>query len=84
MATEKLEDFSTEKLERRKRLMVGLIGVFIGVILIWITLIVIDLVQGRGLLLQNISGLLAPVGMIWIPVFMLKKVNAELDRRKII
>ena len=84
MATEKLEDVSTDKLERRKRLMGGLIGVFIGVILIWITLIVIDLVQGRGIQIQNISGLLAPVGMIWIPVFMLKKLNAELDRRKTI
>lgn len=81
MATENIQEVDTAVLHRKRRLMNGLIGVFIGVIIIWIVLLIWDLIEDHKLDLFYISGLLAPLAMIWIPILNLKKIKNELKRR---
>mgnify|MGYP001292084674 CR=1 FL=1 len=82
MATEKIKDVSTEKLKKRKKFVLVLLGLFIGVAIVWIGLILWDLIAGNKIETSTYSGLVAPLAMIWLPIFMLNKVNKELDRRK--
>jgi hypothetical protein len=80
--TTAIENTSIERLEKRRRLMHALIGVFIVVALIWIVLLILDLIEDKKIDFFNISGLMSPLALIWIPIFDLKKVNKELERRK--
>ena len=82
MAIKKIEEVDAAVLNRRKRLMNALIAVFIGVILIWIVLLILDITEDREIELFNISGIMAPIAMIWIPILNLKKINKELRRRE--
>jgi hypothetical protein len=81
MATERIEDVSTEKLLKRKKFIVFLIGLFIGIIIVWLGLIAWDLIKKGSVELRTLSGMVAPLAIIWLPFFMLSRVNAELKRR---
>lgn len=83
MRVDRLKDKRIEFLLKRKKLMKFLIGIFFGVITVWIVLLIIDLRNDRNLLLFIISGLLAAMGMIWIPIFGLREVNKEIERRRV-
>ncbi|MFC2090841.1 hypothetical protein ACFLT1_08695 [Bacteroidota bacterium] len=82
MATERIDDISTEKLKKRKKFILVLVGIFIGVAIVWIGLICWDLIADKKIEAATITGLVAPLAMIWLPIFMLIKVNKELERRR--
>lgn len=82
MSAEKIEDLSIEQLLKRKRFLTFLAGIFIGILLVWIALIVYNFIkEDSGLKSINYGGL-ATIAGIWLPFYMLGKVNAELKRRK--
>jgi hypothetical protein len=81
MAKKNFERTGTDALLKQRRFMHVLIGVFIGVALIWVVLLVLDFIEDQDIELLNLSGLMAPLAMVWIPVSNLKKINRELQSR---
>jgi len=82
MAKEKVEDVSTNVLIKRKRFIKFLVGIFIGVTIVWIGLIIYDYFTDGQIKETNIYGLLPTLCCIWIPLMMLGKVKSELRRRE--
>ena len=82
MATEKIEDVSTEVLLKRKKFIIFLAGIFIGIGLIMIVFIIYDLFQDKEMSRSTISGAIVSLTGFWLPLFMLGKVNRELKRRR--
>lgn len=83
MAKDNIEDFSTEKLIKRKRFVSVLLGSFIGIILVWIGLILWELIGEGKVELRTFYGIVPPLAFIWFPILMLKNVNKELERRNV-
>jgi hypothetical protein len=81
MAKEKIEDVSTPELIKRKRFIKFLVGIFIGVTIVWIGLIIYDYFADGQIRETSIYGLLPTLCCIWIPLMMLGKVKSELGRR---
>ena len=82
MAIEKIEDVSTEVLLKRRRFIKFLVGIFVAVTVIWIGLIIYDLVVEGEIKSSSLTGLVPSLACIWIPLFMLSRVNSEINRRK--
>jgi hypothetical protein len=82
MAKEKVEDVSTNVLIKRKRFIKFLVGIFIGVTIVWIGLIIYDYFTDGQIKETNIYGLLPTLCCIWILLMMLGKVKSELRRRE--
>jgi tellurite resistance protein TehA-like permease len=82
MAKEKIEDVSTEKLLKRKKFFFITTGICIGIILVFIALIVYDLINDGKVEKTSFYGLIPIVGIIWLPVFAIRAINAELERRE--
>ena len=82
MAQENIEDVSTEILLKRKKFITFLVGIFIGVLLTWIGLIIYDFIKNGETSKSTILGGLGTLAFFWLPLYMLKKVNDELKRRK--
>ena len=80
MAKEKIEDLSMEVLLKRKKFFTFIAGIFIGVMLVWIALIIYGLIEEGAIESINYGGI-ATLACIWIPLYMLNKINAELRRR---
>ena len=58
------------------------VGIFIGVTIVWIGLIIYDYFTDGQIKETNIYGLLPTLCCIWIPLMMLGKVKSELRRRE--
>ena len=82
MAKENIEDVPTEVLLKRKRFILVIAGIFIGVSLVMIGLILYDLITEGDIKTSTFSGLVPALACFWIPLFMLSRVNNELKRRK--
>ena len=81
MARKKIEDVSTEKLLKRKKFWFVIIGIYIGLILVYLAFFIYDLADGGQLDKSLYSGFIAIVGTIWLPYVGLKAIKAELKRR---
>ena len=83
MAAENLELFTDQKLVRRKRFIIIIIGVCFGLFFLSLALLVVLLYSGRTDTISSlVTGLICPMfAIIMLPG--LKKINAELKRRQI-
>ena len=81
MSTEKIEEVPTGILLRRKKFILVLAGIFTGVSILMLALIIYDLLNGRDIK-ASLSGLVPALAGFWIPLMMLSKVNKELNKRK--
>ena len=82
MATEKIEDVSTEILQKRKKFATFLLGLFIGIIIVWLGLIIYDFIKNGETSNSTIFGGLGSLACSWIPLYILNKINTELKRRR--
>jgi hypothetical protein len=82
MATENIESFTDQKLLKRKKFVLAIIGVCIGIFLVSLVLLIIQLSSGEiGSLSGLVPGLICPV--FTLPMYSgLKKINAELKKRQ--
>lgn len=81
MAKEKIEDVSTEKLLRRRKVFSFLQGLYLGIAVVVVTLTFFDLIKGR-----EFDTNLAVLGVIilssiWLPWMILRRIRVELKRR---
>ena len=82
MATEKIEDVSTEKLIRRKKFFSRILGVYLIVILAFVVAIMLDITQNEfDSTILIIGGVCT--SQIWLPLLMISKIRKELERRGI-
>lgn len=80
MAKEKIEDVSTEKLLKRKKFFTWILGVYLGVILVFIVLIIHAITQDKFDSTVLVS-VIVIAAMIWLPLFVLNSIKKELERR---
>jgi hypothetical protein len=82
MAKEKLEDLSLDKLRKRKKISVVLLWVLIGVSILSIIILLRDFIGGEQLNYSLLGG--ASPCLFFAVYFYLgiKKINAEISRRK--
>ncbi len=81
MAKEKIEDVSTEKLLKRKKLFIICFGVYIGIFLVISALILYDLIKDGQIEKSTLSGAIPIFATMWIPILFLRETNKELKRR---
>ena len=81
MAQEKIEDVSNEILLKRKKFITFLVGIYIGVLVVWIGLIIYDIIKNGEISKSAILGGTGALATFWIPLLMFKKVNDEFKRR---
>ena len=82
MAKERIEDVSTVVLLKRKKFFIFIAGIFVGVMLVWIALIIYGFIkEGASMKSINYGGLASLAG-IWLPLIMIKRINTELQQRE--
>jgi len=81
MAKKKIEDVSNENLKKRKKFFVVIRGIYFGLILVYLAFFIYDLIDGGQFDKSLYYGLIGIIGTIWIPLFALKEINAEQERR---
>ena len=81
MAKEKLEDVSTESLLKRKKFFTWILGVYIGLILVFIALVIYGKTQDKFESPTLIFGAVT-ASMVWLPIFIINSINKELKRRE--
>ena len=82
MAKEKLEDFSLDKLKKRKKISVVLLWVLIGVVILSIIIMLRDFIGDKQL---NIALLGSASPCLFFALYFyagIKKINGEISRRK--
>ena len=82
MAEENIEVVSTKVLLKRKKFITFLGGVFIGVGLFLVGVIIYDFSQDKEMSQSTISGAVVSLVGFCLPFFMLGRVNSELKRRR--
>jgi len=80
MATERIEDVSTDKLLRRKKFFTWILRVYLIVILVFIVAIMLDITQNEFDSTILIIGAVC-TSQIWLPLLMISKIRKELERR---
>ncbi len=82
MAREKLEDISLDKLRKRKKISVVLLGVLIGVAIFSIIIMLRDFI-GEKQLNYSLLGSASPCLFFALYFYLgIKKINGEISRRK--
>ena len=81
MAKEKVEDLSTEKLLKRKKFFTLIGGIYLGIVLVFIGLIIYDLIDNGSVERTTLTSAIPIFATIWIPVIFLREINTELKRR---
>ncbi|TET21154.1 MAG: hypothetical protein E3J76_05570 [Candidatus Aminicenantes bacterium] len=82
MAKEKLEDISLDKLRKRKKISVVLLWVLIGVSILSIIIMLRDFIGGKQLN-YSLLGVASPNLFFALYFYLgIKKINAEISRRK--
>jgi len=80
MATEKIEDVSTEKLLKRKKFFTWILRIYLIVILVFIVAIILEIIQNEfDSTILIIGGVC--ISQIWLPPLMISKIKKELERR---
>ena len=82
MAKENIQEVETAILLKRKKFITLLAGLYIGILLVWIGLIIYDFVVDGESSKSTMFGGIGFLALFWLPFYMLRKVNAELQRRK--
>ena len=82
MPQEKIEDVSTEKLLKRKKFFQFISRVHLGVLIVFTTLIVADLIKSEGTERSTLLGGFVTLSTVWIHFFIINRINTELKRRK--
>ena len=80
MATEKIEDVSTDKLLKRKKFFAWILRIYLIVILVFLVAIILEIIQDE---FESTTLIIAGVctSQIWLPILMLGKIKKELERR---
>ena len=82
MAQEKIEDVSTEKLIKRRKFFFIIAGIFVGVLLAFIGLMIYDYIKEGEIEKSTLFSGLTTLACFWIPLFIINRINIELKRRK--
>ena len=81
MAPEKIEDFSIERLNKRKKVLSVLLVILIAAVVLDSAAIIYDFVKGNGFDLSLFVPAIVCLGFSVLFYTGLKKINAELARR---
>jgi len=80
MAKENSKNVSTEILLKRKKFFTFIFGVYLGLISVFVALIIYSIIQDKLDTTLILSGA-AISSMVWLPLYILSKINKELATR---